>query len=74
MNYLPDHYTEVEVPFFEGKGNHSVNKLEELCEGYKEFSHQALVKQTAMIKRIAELEEALRELHQNTLYQLSPKG
>jgi hypothetical protein len=41
---LPDHYTPVQEPFFEGKGVHSVSKLEDLCEGYKEYCHQFQIK------------------------------
>lgn len=46
--YLPVHYVsmKVEEPHFEGRGNHSVSQLEELCAQYKEYVHQqAIVKQ-----------------------------
>jgi hypothetical protein len=35
--YTPIHYKGmmVEQPFFEGKGNHSVKQLEDICEQYK---------------------------------------
>ena len=55
--YTPIHYKGmiVKQPFFEGKGNHSVAKLEEICEQYKEYCHQqAIIKQNCM-KHIIEL-------------------
>ena len=55
--YTPIHYKGmiVEKPFFEGKGNHSVAKLEEICEQFKEYCHQqAIIKQNCM-KHIVEL-------------------
>lgn len=45
----------VKQPFFEGKGNHSVAKLEEICKQFKEYCHQqAIIKQNCM-KHIVEL-------------------
>lgn len=40
--YLPIQYHRIqaEQPFFEGKGNHSVKELEEICEQFKEYCHQ----------------------------------
>jgi hypothetical protein len=55
--YTPIHYKGmiVKQPFFEGKGNHSVAKLEEICEQFKEYCHQqAIIKQNCM-KHIVEL-------------------
>ena len=49
--YMPIHYkgNKVKEPFFEGKGNHSVTQLEELCEQFKEYCHQqAVIKQKCM--------------------------
>lgn len=43
---LPDFYTPVEQPFYQGKGVHNVSQLEALCEQFKEYCHQqALIKQ-----------------------------
>ena len=55
--YTPIHYKGVQIkePFFEGKGNHSVHQLEELCEQFKDYCHQqAIIKQNCM-KHIIEL-------------------
>jgi hypothetical protein len=55
--YTPIHYKGMTVkqPFFEGKGNHSVAKLEEICEQFNEYCHQqAIIKQNCM-KHIVEL-------------------
>lgn len=56
-NYLPDYYTEVSEPFFEGRGNHSVMKLEEICEQYKEFTHQLQIKFQNASQQTASLRE-----------------
>lgn len=56
-NYLPGHYTEVSEPFFEGRGNHSVMKLEEICEQYKEFTHQLQIKFQNASQQTASLRE-----------------
>src|SRR5690606_35052928 len=39
--YMPEHYTEASEPFFRGKGDHNVLELEQICEEYKEYAHQA---------------------------------
>lgn len=55
--YTPIHYKSmiVQQPFYEGRGNHSVAKLEEICEQFKEYCHQqAIIKQNCM-KHIVEL-------------------
>ena len=55
--YTPIHYKGIIVkePIFVGKGNHSVAKLEEICEQFKEYCHQqAIIKQNCM-KQIVEL-------------------
>lgn len=50
--YLPFHYTEIHIksrPYFKGKGNMSVNQLEELCLQFEEYNHQqAIIKQNCM--------------------------
>lgn len=60
--YLPEHYTEVEQPFYEGKGNHSVSKLEEICEGYKEYSHQADIAFFECERKASSLTQQVEEL------------
>ncbi len=55
--YLPIYYKGIKVaePNFTGKGNHSVNQLEAICEQFKEYVHQQqIVKQNCM-KHIIEL-------------------
>lgn len=55
--YLPIQYkdTLVELPHYNGKGNHSIASLEALCEQFKEYCHQqAIIKQNCM-KHIVEL-------------------
>jgi hypothetical protein len=78
--YLPEFYIEAKEPFFEGKGNHSVTKLEEICEGYKEYAHQADIafyscsrKADSLAEQKSDLLEALKKLHSMTLYKLSPE-
>lgn len=55
--YLPIHYKgiKVEQPFFEGKGNHSVDQLELICEQFKEYVHQQQVIKQNCMKHIVEL-------------------
>ncbi len=55
--YTPIHYKGIMVrqPFFEGKGNHSVAKLEELCEQFQEYCHQQQVIKQNCMKHIIEL-------------------
>ena len=55
--YLPIQYKGmiVKEPFFEGRGNHSVAQLENICEQYKEYCHQqAVIKQNCK-RRIIDL-------------------
>lgn len=50
-NLLPPQYTYQPEPYFSGRGNHSVNQLEDLLENYKEYGHQqGLIKQTLIQK------------------------
>ena len=35
-----DDYKPIEQPYYKGRGNHSVNELEAICEQYKEYVHQ----------------------------------
>ena len=55
--YLPIHYKGMKVkqPYFSGRGNHSVNELEELCEQFKEYVHQQQVIKQNCMKHIVEL-------------------
>jgi hypothetical protein len=49
--YLPIQYKgiKVEQPFYQGKGNHSVNELETLCHQFSEYIHQQhVIKQNCM--------------------------
>lgn len=57
MMYLPIQYhrSVQKQPVYKGKGNYSVNQLEEICEGYKEYAHQqAVIKQNVMKYLISE--------------------
>lgn len=47
---LPSHYTPVQMPSFNGKGNHNVPQLEEIIEGFLEFSHQMKVREQSLIQ------------------------
>lgn len=47
---LPSHYTPVQMPSFNGKGNHNVLQLEEIIEGFLEFSHQMRVREQSLIQ------------------------
>jgi hypothetical protein len=55
--YTPIHYKGMilKEPFFEGKGNHSVAKLEEICEQFKNYCHQQAVIKQGCMKHIVEL-------------------
>jgi len=55
--YTPIHYRGmiVKQPHFEGKGMHSVAKLEELCEQFKDYMHQQQVIKQNCMKHIVEL-------------------
>lgn len=47
---LPSHYTPVQMPSFNGKGNHNVLQLEEIIEGFLEFAHQMKVREQSLIQ------------------------
>lgn len=47
---LPSHYTPIQMPSFNGKGNHNVLQLEEIIEGFLEFSHQMRVREQSLIQ------------------------
>ncbi len=47
-NLLPAHYEKVSEPSFQGRGNHSVKQLEDICEQYKELTHQLRVEKQAL--------------------------
>jgi len=49
---LPSHYTPVLEPGYMGKGVHSVNILEEICEQYKELVHQLRVREQAILEKL----------------------
>lgn len=55
--YIPISYKGMVVkqPFFEGKGNHSVAELEEICEQFKEYVHQQQVIKQNCMRHIVEL-------------------
>lgn len=55
--YLPIQYKGIlaKQPYFEGKGNHSVTKLEEICEQYKEYAHQQAVIKNNLMKIVVDL-------------------
>lgn len=55
--YTPIHYKGmiVEQPFFDGKGNHSVKQLEDICEQFKEYVHQQQVIKQNCMKHFVEL-------------------
>lgn len=48
---LPSHYKKVGEPSYQGKGNHSVSQLEDICEQYKELVHQLRVSQNAIVEK-----------------------
>ncbi len=47
---LPSHYEKVDEIYFQGRGNHSVNELEDIAENYKELVHQLRVREQAILK------------------------
>ena len=52
VNLLPSHYDYVEEPHYEGRGNHNVAQLENLCRNYRERSHQQAIIKQKLISRI----------------------
>lgn len=62
--YLPATIKDNEIlksPFFEGRGNHSVNQLENICEQFKDFIfQQSIIKQNCM-QYIIELRKQLNK-------------
>ena len=55
--YTPIHYKGyvVKEPFFNGKGNHSVIELENICMQFEEFCHQQKIIKQNCKKHIVEL-------------------
>ena len=56
--YLPEQYKDnkSKEPFFEGRGNHNITQLEDLCEKFKEHTHQQAVIKSEILKRLVKLE------------------
>ncbi len=48
-NLLPAHYTKSNEPSFQGRGNHSVGVLEDICEQYQELVHQLRIERQALL-------------------------
>ena len=48
---LPSHYIEVNEPSFNGRGEHSVMQLEQICEQYKELVHQLRIREQTLLKK-----------------------
>ncbi len=65
LEYLPNHYTIVTEPNFQGKGNHNVLELEELLVKYKEFAHQQNIIKHEMHRELLEMSAELAELRGN---------
>jgi hypothetical protein len=67
--YTPIHYKgfKAEQPFFEGKGNHSVKQLEEICEQFKEYVHQQQIIKQSCMKIIVQLKFGItfQEMEEN---------
>lgn len=66
--YLPEHYIETPEPLFKGNGEHNVLELEQICEDYKEYAHQADIafyscsrKVDFLTRELSELREAMTE-------------
>jgi hypothetical protein len=55
--YLPFHYKGMVVkePYFSGSGNHYIAELENICQQYKEYSHQQKVIKQSCMKIIVKL-------------------
>jgi hypothetical protein len=60
--YMPEHYTEASEPFFRGKGDHNVLELEQICEEYKEYAHQADIAFYSCSRKADSLTRELSEL------------
>lgn len=61
-DFLPKHYVKANEPHFEGKGNHNVNRLEEICMDYKEFVHQQRIIQQRLMEKYNNLVDKLNDL------------
>lgn len=68
MKLLPDHYTPVTEPHFEGRGNHNVLQLEAICEQYKEFAHQSQITQQELLRVFEDLEDCFTQGSPNLTY------
>lgn len=57
LMYLPIQYHNniAKEPFFEGRGNHSISKLEDICEQFKEYVHQQQVIKQGLKRIVIEL-------------------
>jgi hypothetical protein len=60
--YLPIQYKgmKVQKPFFEGKGNHSISQLEEICEQFQEYCHQQAIIKNNIKEHIIELKFGIK--------------
>jgi hypothetical protein len=70
---LPDHYTPVDEPYYQGDGVHSVYQLQEVCKAFSEYCHQQQIIKQELLKlafsqqdddlkkRVEELESCLRD-------------
>jgi len=52
---LPDHYTPVPKPFYQGPGNHSVLQLQNICDAFEEYCHQQAIIKKKLIEEIKSL-------------------
>jgi len=50
---LPNHYTEVGEPSYQGKGNHNIAQLEDIAEKYKELVHQLRLREQAILNKFS---------------------
>lgn len=60
--YLPKHYNEVSIPYFEGRGNLSVKQLEDLSEEFKEYTHQQAIIKQNMELELEKIKSGLKRL------------
>ena len=49
---LPEQYTPIEQPYYNGDGECSVRELQELCNNFKEYCHQQSIIKQRLIKEI----------------------
>lgn len=61
--FLPKGYIKVEfAPQYKGKGEHSVNELEEMCSRFMERNHQQNIIKQGLILKVNNLQDKINNM------------